>query len=223
MKLNKPNTSQWRSLFLPFFLLIFILGFLIYQNLSRKIDTKGAQVDEDCASRAYAEIGGPFNLINQDGQKVTQDNYKNKPALVYFGYTYCPDVCPNSLMFMSKTLETLSATNPEIVAKIQPILITIDPARDTPARLKEYVTTPGFPKGLIGLSGNQKDVEAAAKAYKVAYKKNDNKDDPTAYTMDHSSIIYLLGADGKLKTFFSDVADPQKTAQCIATLNKNGL
>lgn len=221
MKKDAQKQSIFSGLFLPLALLALILGYVAYQNFSRQlpIAQKSQEIDEECTSRAYAEIGGPFNLIDQDGAPKTEKDFLGTPTLIYFGYTYCPDICPNSLLFMEKTLQELGTSNPKLAQEIKPVLITIDPKRDTKDKLKEYVTTPSFPKNLIGLTGSDAEIEKVTKEYKVFFKKQENAKSPQNYTVDHSSIIYFLGRDGKLKTFFSDQADPKKTAKCIAAIN----
>ncbi len=225
MKKDNEKKSVLSGLFIPIALLVLILGYAGYQNFSRQLPSvaKSSDVDDECNSRAYAEIGGPFSLIDQDGKPKTDKDFLGTPTMIYFGYTYCPDICPNSLLFMERTISELSTQNKELAAQIKPVLITIDPARDTKERLKEYVSTPSFPTGLMALTGSEEATSNAAKAFKVAYNKVENKKSPKDYTMDHSSIIYLMGRDGKLKTFFSDQADPKRTAQCIASINKAGL
>lgn len=225
MKKYSEKKSVLSGLFIPITLLVLILGYAGYQNFSRQLPSvaKSSDVDDECNSRAYAEIGGPFSLIDQDGKPKTDKDFLGTPTMIYFGYTYCPDICPNSLLFMERTISELSTQNKELATQIKPVLITIDPDRDTKERLKEYVSTPSFPNGLMALTGSEEAVSSAAKAFKVAYNKVENKQSPKNYTMDHSSIIYLMGRDGKLKTFFSDQADPKRTAQCIASINKAGL
>lgn len=222
MQENKNLKKTNRNLAIPLVALLIVTGFGIYQFLGRKIKTIEKVDDKECVSRAYAEIGGPFKLINQNGKAVSEKDFQGRPALIYFGYTFCPDVCPTSLSFMGSALNELNIIDSKLANEINPILISIDPKRDTITKLKEYVTTPSFPKNLIGLTGSEDATKAAAKAFKVAYKAN-NETDKENYTVDHSSIIYLLGRDGKLKTFFSDNQDPKKMAQCIVNLNKNGL
>lgn len=177
-----------------------------------------------CNSRAFAEIGGPFSLINQDNVAVTEKTFLGTPTLIYFGFTYCPDICPMSLQTMRLALDEAKVAGGKDIEAIQPILISIDPERDTPSSLKNYVASAGFPERLIGLSGSVEQVAAAAKAFKVGFRKsipegNEAKD----YLMDHTSIIYLMGRDGKMRSFFSGDPDPKQIGQCIAALSKQGL
>lgn len=222
MQENKNINNSIRNFGIPLVILIVFAAFGISQFMGRKVNVKEKIEDKECISRAYAEIGGPFKLINQDGKETTEKDFIGRPVLVYFGYTFCPDVCPTSLTYMGSAMNELQTLDPKLASEIQPILISIDPKRDTKEKLKEYVTTPSFPKNLIGLTGSEEASLAAAKAFKVAFKANNEKDKEN-YTVDHSSIIYLLGRNGKLKTFFSDSENPKKMAQCIVTLNKNGL
>jgi cytochrome oxidase Cu insertion factor (SCO1/SenC/PrrC family) len=161
------------------------------------------------ASRGSVEIGGPFSLIDQDGKPVTDADFRGRYMLVYFGYTYCPDVCPTSL---NRNIQALDLLDPAEASKIQPILISVDPARDTPAHLKEYVGY--FSPRLVGLAGNDEQVAAAAKAYGVYYAKVDNPDDPEHYLVDHTSITYLIGPDGRfVQHFRHDLAPDEMAAQ----------
>jgi protein SCO1 len=174
---------------------------------------------DSCTGRAFSEIGGPFELVNQDGQTVTQDTFAGRPMLIYFGFTYCPDVCPFSLQTMAQALDTAGPA----ASRIQPVLISLDPARDTPEAMKQYVASAGFPKGLIGLTGTAEQTAAAARAYKVSWRRNDTPASAAQYLIDHSSILYLVGSDGKLRTFFTDAQGPDSIAQCLTELSAAGL
>lgn len=153
-----------------------------------------------------AAVGGPFTLIDQDGATRTDRDFRGKFMLVYFGYTFCPDVCPTALQVMTVALQDLG----EKAKQVQPIFISIDPARDKPALLKPYVAN--FPR-LIGLTGSAAQVRAAAKAYRVYYHKaGEGKD----YLMDHSSIIYLMDRDGRYLAHFSYTMQSGAMAAAIA-------
>ncbi len=153
-----------------------------------------------------ALVGGPFSLVNQDGVRVTDKDFLGKYMLVFFGYTYCPDVCPTELQVMSAALDQLG---PE-ANRIQPVFVSIDPARDTPDVLKAYVAN--FGTRLVGLTGTPEDVAAIAKAYRVYYAKAGNGSSSTDYLMDHSSIIYLMGPDGRFVTHMAYTTDAAKLA-----------
>lgn len=143
---------------------------------------------------AEADIGGPFTLVGTDGKPVTSAALHGKYVLIYFGYAFCPDVCPTELQAMGRALDRLGE---EKAAKITPVFITVDPVRDTPASLKDYVRA--FHPRMIGLSGTPAQVDAAAKAYRVYYKLGEpSAPGATDYLVDHTSFIYLVGPDGKL-------------------------
>ena len=153
-----------------------------------------------------ALVGGPFSLVDQDGRRVTEKNFLGKYMLVFFGYTYCPDICPTELQVMSAALDQLG---PE-ADRIQPIFVSIDPARDTPEVLKAYVANFGL--RLIGLTGSPEEVAAIAKAYRAYYAKAGNGSTGTDYLMDHSSIIYLMGPDGRFVKHMPYTTDAAKLA-----------
>ncbi|SDE30399.1 SCO family protein [Rhodospira trueperi] len=146
---------------------------------------------------ADTPIGGPFTLVNGAGETVTDSSFPGQYLLVYFGYTYCPDVCPTSLQTMA---DALNALDPAIVERIQPLFVTVDPERDRPADVAEYA---GFfhPK-LMGLTGTVEQVTAAARAYKVYFAKVEQPDSAAPYLLDHSAITYLMAPDGTLAAFF---------------------
>lgn len=143
-------------------------------------------------------IGGPFALVDHTGKPVTDADFRGKWMLIYFGYTYCPDVCPTSLTTMVDALDLLG----EAGAKVVPVLISVDPERDTPVKLASYVSA--FGPRVVGLTGTAEQVAAAAKAYRVYYAKAKPKaGDGEVYLMDHSSILYLVDPQGKFHQHFS--------------------
>lgn len=202
---------------------VVVLGAALVQRaIQPKAET--ASLPEGCNARAFAEIGGPFNLVNQDNVAVTEKTFLGKPALIYFGFTYCPDICPLSMQTMALALDEAKKVPGSKAADIQPLLISLDPERDTPEAMKAYVASAGFPANLQGLTGTLEQVQAAAKAYKVGYRKSiPDGGTATDYLIDHTSIFYLINREGKLATFFSADPDPKMMGQCIAALSKNGL
>lgn len=141
-----------------------------------------------------ARIGGPFTLTNQDGQRVSSDRFDGKYRLVYFGYTYCPDVCPVDLQQIGLALKKLETSDPEVAARVQPIFITTDPERDTPAVLKEYVSA--FHPRLIGLTGTPQEIAAVAKEYGV-YAVKQESEGSSDYLVNHSRLAFLFGPKGE--------------------------
>ena len=152
-------------------------------------------------------IGGPFRLTNQYGERVGAKDLAGKYMLVYFGYTYCPDICPLTLMNMTEALERLPDEEAE---QVVPVFITVDPARDTVEHLAEYASL--FHPRLLALTGTDAEVKAAARAYRVYFSKVEGKDDEP-YLMDHSSFVYLMGPDGKYVAHFGHDATPEEMSE----------
>lgn len=143
---------------------------------------------------AGADIGGPFELVNSAGETVRWEDFRGEYAIVYFGYAYCPDVCPTDVQRMAQGLRQFGEEKPELVAKIQPIFVSIDPERDTPEVVGEFASA--FSDRLIGLTGTPEQVEAAADAFRVYYQRG--TDQPGGgYLMDHSNFTYLFDPDGE--------------------------
>jgi protein SCO1 len=154
-----------------------------------------------------ALVGGPFTMVNHKGATVTDLDFRGKPMLLFFGFTFCPDICPTELQVMTAAIVELGEAGKDI----QPILVTIDPARDTPEVLANYVSN--FGDNVVGLTGSGEQVAAMAQAYRVFYAKQENPKDPANYLMDHSSIIYLMGVDGKFLKHFSYTTDAKALAE----------
>ncbi len=150
-----------------------------------------------------ALVGGPFELVDADGKTVTDADFRGHPFLVYFGYTHCPDVCPTTLAEISAVLEK-AGDKP-----IKALFITVDPQRDTAKVMADYVSS--FDKRIIGLSGSPEEIAAAEKEYRVYARKAPGKDGD--YTMDHSSIVYLMNAEGKFVEAFNLDRKPEAAAQ----------
>ncbi|MDA0675611.1 MAG: SCO family protein [Proteobacteria bacterium] len=161
-----------------------------------------------------ASIGGPFTLIDHTGRTVTDKDFAGRWMLVYFGYTYCPDVCPTSLSVMADAMDRL---DPEQAEKVVPVMISIDPLRDTPALLAEYVTN--FHPRLIGLTGSVDQAAAAAKTYRVYFAKSGGSDAGDDYLMDHSSIVYLVDPKGQFRLHFAGAQiDAERIAERLRQL-----
>lgn len=141
-----------------------------------------------------AQIGGPFTLVDKGGKTVTWDSFKGRWRIVYFGYTFCPDACPLDVQSLMGGFGRFEKSHAAQAAKVQPIFITIDPARDTPEVVGEW--TAAFGPRLLGLTGTQAQVDQAAKAFAAYYKKGEVTSDG-GYLMDHTRIAYLMDPDGK--------------------------
>ncbi len=171
-----------------------------------------AEASGDTSAPAFASLfGGPFELIDQDGQPKSDRDFRGKFMLIYFGYVNCPALCPANLQQMAGALEELGAQG----KIIQPIFISIDEARDTPARIKDFVAE--FGPEFIGLTGTRDKIRSVAKAFKVMRRKvvlpdQTSKDD---YLVHHATFTYLMDRDGKLLTFFPHNTDGREMARRI--------
>ncbi|MDB5478675.1 MAG: electron transporter SenC [Alphaproteobacteria bacterium] len=165
---------------------------------------------------AVTELGGPFALVNQDGKKVTEKSWPGKYLLLYFGFTHCPDVCPLGL---NKIAEAYAALPQDVARQIQPLFITVDPERDTPAELKPYIAL--FHPKLIGLTGSVQEIEHMTDLFKVyAQKQGGGKD----YMVNHSAFTYLLAPKGGLAALFAhDVSAEDMEKQIIAAVKADSL
>jgi cytochrome oxidase Cu insertion factor (SCO1/SenC/PrrC family) len=153
-------------------------------------------------------VGGPFELIDHGGRRRTEQDFRGQLMLVYFGFTYCPDVCPTDLQAIGLAIDKLGAG----AADVQPLFVTVDPERDTPTHLAEYVKL--FHPRLIGLTGSAEAIRRAADAYKVYYARVDlNKD--AGYTVDHTAFIYLMDRDGNYLGFFPPGTSADRMVEII--------
>lgn len=154
-------------------------------------------------------IGGPFSLTDNKGMRVTDADYRGRPMLIFFGFTSCPDVCPLTLQ---KLADALALAGP-LPVEPRVLMISIDPARDTPEMLDSYVRS--FRDDFIGLTGTQAEIDNVVAAYRAYAKRVDMPDSAMVYTMDHSSFIYVMGADGAFITVISPDGDAAAMAQAL--------
>lgn len=190
----------FRGVFAFLVVLVLLLAGFAYEN--------GWFGGGEINSAASLPIGGPFSLTDQNGTARQDADFRGKLMLVYFGYTYCPDICPTTLAAMSQALDQLG---PE-ADQVQPIFITVDPERDTPAQLKLYAAN--FHPRLLALTGSDDQVAAAEKDYRV-YAKKVTEPGNADYLMDHSSFIYLMDRNGKLAALIPPGSDPGAMAAAI--------
>lgn len=153
-----------------------------------------------------ALIGGAFTLTDSTGKRVTEQSFRGKYMLLFFGYTSCPDICPAGLQLMAGALEKLGPK----AERITPVFISVDPERDTPEKLAGYVKN--FDPRLVGLTGTPEEIAAVTKAYKVYYAKTPSKEHPDDYTMDHTSIIYVMDPNGEFVTHFTPATSVDEMA-----------
>ena len=167
-----------------------------------------AASDGQVAASGQPLVGGDFTLVNQDGRTVDQTLLNGKWSLVFFGFTYCPEFCPTTLAELAAVQQRLG----DKAKDLQIVFISIDPQRDTPRQLKDYLSSDGFPKGTIGLTGTPEQVAQAAKAYRAFYQKVGEGE---TYTMNHSLTVYLMGPDGRFRTAVAYGLGPDKSTRII--------
>lgn len=160
------------------------------------------------AKDGQVDVGGPFTLTDQTGKQVTEETYQGTWQVVFFGYTYCPDVCPTNLATVTTALDELGP----LAEKVTPIFITIDPQRDTVEQLAGYHEY--FHPSFAMLTGTEEEIAKVAREFRVYYAKAED-DGASDYLMDHSSITYLLDPDGNYVTHFSHGIEPEKMAQTL--------
>lgn len=159
---------------------------------------------EQTISAPAVQLGGPFALTDQNGMRRTDEEFRGKYMLVFFGYTFCPDVCPTTLAVISAALDMMGQRAERIV----PIFVSIDPERDTPETMKAYLSAYG--NRWVGLTGTEDEIASIAKAYRVYYRAN--KDEGTNYTVDHSGVVYLMKPDGTYLFNYSLSNSPEAMA-----------
>jgi len=182
-----------------------ILGAGVFLVLTMRDNPRGAG-----GTALASAIGGPFHLTDQNGNRVTDADLKGKWSLIYFGYTHCPDACPTALNDIAVALDELGARR----AAVRPVFITVDPERDTPEALKSYVAS--FDAPILALTGTQQEVAQAAKAYRVYYAKHPEPGGD--YSMDHSSVIYVMDPEGRFTASFTHESSPEQIAERLKKL-----
>ena len=183
--------------------LLLALGVAAIGGLWRSGGTSGAQT-----STGKALIGGAFELVDHTGKTVTEQTYSGRFMLVYFGFTYCPDVCPTELQNIAVALDTIGERRRK---HLVPLFVTIDPERDTRELMATYVDN--FHPDLVGLTGSLAQIKKMASLYRVYFKKVKEKDQPDGYTMDHSALVFLMDDKGQYVRHFSYGTDGTKMAK----------
>lgn len=162
---------------------------------------------------AGTSIGGPFTLTDQDGHRFSSARLAGRYPVIYFGYTFCPDVCPTDMAVLGKGLHALERSDPALAAKVQPIFVSVDPERDTPAVLKQYVAA--FHPRLVGLTGTPAQIATVAKDYAIFYRRQPVAKGASGYLVDHSREALLFGPDGKPIILLPVDADAKAVADTL--------
>jgi protein SCO1/2 len=201
---RRTSAKAWR-------LIAALLALAVSADAARADDTPpdqatAAQMMDDLMY-GRGTVGGSFTLTDQNGRQRSDSDFRGKLMIVYFGYTFCPDVCPADLMAITQALDALGPA----ADGVQPIFITVDPERDT-KRLAEYVSA--FHKSLIGLTGSPEEIRKVANAYKAFYAKVPGTRDGD-YAIDHTGVIYLMGRNGEYLGFMPPQTDPQKLTEIL--------
>ena len=168
-------------------------------------DVRSHRIVQSIPTGETVALGGPFSLTDQNGAARTEKDFQGKYMLVFFGYTYCPDVCPTTLAVMSEALKMIG----QRADKIAPIFITVDPKRDTPDKLKSYLDS--FGPQFVGLTGSGQDIASVAKAYRVYYREQ-SPDQKGNYAVDHSGVVYLMDPNGMFVANYSLETSPETMA-----------
>jgi len=178
---------------------------------------KRAGVDPACFTRSSDKVGGPISLISNSGAHTTEDGFKGRKTLVFFGFTHCPDVCPATLYEIGTAMTLL----PKNVKPPKTALISVDPARDTPEELARYVKSNGFPSDIVGLTGTLDELHQVASEFAAPFSRDEDAeaDGASGYVVNHSAILYLMDENWKLATFFQPGERPEDIAKCIAALS----
>ena len=183
-----------RARLISFIVAGFLIGALAGAAILLVTTQRGGQPVQ---SSGTALVGGPFSLVGADGKAVTDADFRGRYMLVFFGFTHCPDICPAELQVIAQTLDKLDDKGKKVV----PVFITLDPERDTPQAMADYVKS--FGPNFVGLTGSPEAIAAAAKAYRVAFAKVEDKESAGDYSVDHSALVYLMDPEGKYVTHFS--------------------
>ncbi|ORY00494.1 mitochondrial metallochaperone Sco1 [Basidiobolus meristosporus CBS 931.73] len=191
---------------------------LYYYFQQEKEKMKAAQKKVVGENKYYGKpkLGGPFELVDQNGKTVTDKDFLGKYMLVYFGFTHCPDICPDELDKIGEVVDALESDK-SIKEEIVPIFITCDPQRDSVDKIKEYVRD--FHPKLIGMTGDFEQIKTVAKAYRVYFSKPPNVEEGEDYLVDHSIFFYLMGPDGK----FIDCYGKESTAERVTVQIKKHI
>ena len=175
----------------------------------------GAPEPQVVSTRTPVSFGGPFTLVGSDGKPFSSQRLAGRPHVMFFGFTHCPDVCPTTLARMVRMRRQLGKGT----EAFDIVFVSVDPERDTPQALKDYLSSEGFPRGVIGLTGSQDQVKAAADAYRAYYQKVGEGE---GYTMNHSLTVYLMGPDGTFRTALAHDLGPERAAQLIERVIARG-
>ena len=186
-----------------------IVLLLLFELRTARTDTR-----QGAETRLSASIGGAFALTDQNGIRRSQADFAGRPMLIYFGFTYCPDVCPTALDIMGGALDALQQRDAIAHERLQPVFISVDPARDTPPVLRDYLAY--FHPRLSGLTGSQADIDAVKSAFKIYAARGAAEDENGNFNVDHSSFFYLMDENNRYLAHFDHAITPEILAEKLA-------
>ncbi|MBL70645.1 MAG: SCO family protein [Rhodobiaceae bacterium] len=186
-----------------------IVLLLLFELRTARTDAR-----QGAETRLSASIGGAFALTDQNGIRRSQADFAGRPMLIYFGFTYCPDVCPTALDIMGGALDALQQRDAIAHERLQPVFISVDPARDTPPVLRDYLAY--FHPRLSGLTGSQADIDAVKSAFKIYAARGAAEDENGNYNVDHSSFFYLMDENNRYLAHFDHAITPEILAEKLA-------
>lgn len=188
------------------------LGALALVSIQQRGGAQDVVAPQNCILENADGIGGPIELVDGAGATVTQADFAGQPAALYFGFTHCPDICPTTMLMLAEALAQPNGYD------VQPVLITLDPERDTPAVMGAYADTEGFPAGLVGLSGSRAQIDAVKAEFHVYSSRVPIEGAPAdVYNVDHSSFLYVMDGQWRTRALYNTLGGtPEGMAQCIA-------
>jgi protein SCO1 len=185
-------------------------GVMVYFNYER--ERRKAAAGKQVTGTGKPMLGGPYNLVDHHGKPFSSKDLEGKYSLLYFGFSYCPDICPNELVKMGKVIDLLEAQKD--LPLITPVLVSVDPHRDTVAQMRTYIAD--FHPRMVGLTGTPQQVGRAAKAFRVFFQEVDRAEDEDDYVVDHSIVMYFMDPKGNLIDFYPQMVEPQEIADRMA-------
>jgi protein SCO1/2 len=197
-----PLSDRTRRLILP--LVVFSVGLIAL--IAAAVVTLGPGRN----GAAPSGVGGPFSLVNQDGQRVTERDFAGRPHLVFFGFTHCPDICPTTLQQITDVFQSMGPKGKDVRA----LFIAVDPERDTPAALKTYLGS--FDPRIVGLTGTPEEIASVVKAFRAYARKVPSKGE--GYTMEHTALVYIMDARSRFVTALNLMRPPEQSAAELAKL-----
>lgn len=211
--MQRQRRNLWTVGAIGFAILLFgVLGIIQTQKSHNAV---ALAKDIPGPKESIPSIGGAFELVDKEGKVWKNTDFRGKPMLVYFGYTYCPDICPSALYHMTEAMNQLGGAK-----TIQPIFITVDPQRDTVLQLKTYAQN--FYKGFVMLTGSKEQVNQAIKAYRVHAARASEPNNEEDYLIDHSSLIYLMDKDGGYRAHFNHKTPPAEMVERVKLYLEKG-